>query len=73
MEVNGTPTPDLESFIQVIKNIEEDVFVRLKLVGLQDKAIVITLKLDLTYFPTAIIERVNKTWVYSKLQINNNT
>jgi S1-C subfamily serine protease len=73
VEINGVPTPDLESFIAVIKDIEEDVFVRLKLVGLQDKAIVITMKLDLTYFPTAIIHREKDgTWIYSKLLTNKN-
>ncbi|KAM0910981.1 hypothetical protein ACQ4PT_013843 [Festuca glaucescens] len=52
VEVNGQPTPDLESFIQVVKGLEDREFVRVKTVHLNGKPRVLTLKQDLHYWPT---------------------
>ncbi|KAK1440631.1 hypothetical protein QVD17_06460 [Tagetes erecta] len=52
VEVNGKPTPDLEAFVNVTKEIENGEFVRLKTVHLNGKPRVLTLKQDLHYWPT---------------------
>ena len=52
VEVNGKPTPDLQTFVNVIKELEHGVFVRVKTVHLNGKPSVITLKQDLHYWPT---------------------
>ncbi|KAD5960906.1 hypothetical protein E3N88_12378 [Mikania micrantha] len=52
VEVNGKPTPDLETFVTVTKGIENGEFVRLKTVHLNGKPRVLTLKQDLHYWPT---------------------
>ncbi|MFS7955760.1 hypothetical protein Hanom_Chr07g00646371 [Helianthus anomalus] len=51
-EVNGKPTPDLEAFVNVTKEIENGEFVRIKTVHLNGKPRVLTLKQDLHYWPT---------------------
>ncbi|KAJ0728607.1 putative htrA2 peptidase [Helianthus annuus] len=52
VEVNGKPTPDLEAFVNVTKEIENGEFVRIKTVHLNGKPRVLTLKQDLHYWPT---------------------
>ncbi|XP_076917849.1 protease Do-like 7 isoform X2 [Bidens hawaiensis] len=52
VEVNGKPTPDLDAFVNVTKEIENGEFVRLKTVYLNGKPRVLTLKQDLHYWPT---------------------
>nr|XP_043632502.1 protease Do-like 7 [Erigeron canadensis] len=52
VEVNGKPTPDLEAFVNVTKEIENGEFVRIKTVYLNGKPRVLTLKQDLHYWPT---------------------
>ncbi|KAI3808476.1 hypothetical protein L1987_24427 [Smallanthus sonchifolius] len=52
VEVNGKPTPNLEAFVNVTKEIENGEFVRLKTVHLNGKPRVLTLKQDLHYWPT---------------------
>ncbi|GAA0139139.1 protease [Lithospermum erythrorhizon] len=52
VEVNGKPTPDLDTFVSVIKEIEHGEFVRIRTVFLNGKPPVSTLKQDLHYFPT---------------------
>ncbi|KAK9061958.1 hypothetical protein SSX86_019142 [Deinandra increscens subsp. villosa] len=52
VEVNGKPTPDLEAFVNVTKEIGNGEFVRLKTVNLNGKRRVLTLKQDLHYWPT---------------------
>ncbi|KAM3225556.1 hypothetical protein ACQJBY_058354 [Aegilops geniculata] len=64
VEVNGQPTPDLESFIQVVKGLEDREFVRVKTVHLNGKPRVLTLKQDLHYWPTweLTFEPETDTW-----------
>ncbi|XAR51472.1 HtrA2 peptidase [Bertholletia excelsa] len=52
VEVNGKPTPDLDAFIDVTKEIEDGEFVRVRTVHLNGKPRVLTLKQDLHYWPT---------------------
>jgi len=65
-EVNGTPTPDLDTFLNVVKDCQHNTFVRLKVVGLQDKVGVITIKMDLTYYPTHTLKKTpeSRNWTY---------
>ncbi|KAL4582445.1 hypothetical protein LXL04_006994 [Taraxacum kok-saghyz] len=52
VEVNGKPTPDLDAFVNVTKEIEDGKFVRVRTVHLNGKPKVLTLKQDLHYWPT---------------------
>ncbi|WVZ73972.1 hypothetical protein U9M48_022215 [Paspalum notatum var. saurae] len=52
IEVNGQLTPDLETFIQVVKGLDDGEFVRVRTVHLNGKPRVLTLKQDLHYWPT---------------------
>ncbi|KAL6912240.1 hypothetical protein ACP4OV_001045 [Aristida adscensionis] len=52
IEINGQRTPDLETFIQVVKGLEDGEFVRVRTVHLNGKPRVLTLKQDLHYWPT---------------------
>ncbi|XP_041998137.1 protease Do-like 7 isoform X2 [Salvia splendens] len=52
VEVNGKPTPDLDAFVAVTKEIEHGEFVRVRTVHLNGRPRVFTLKQDLHYWPT---------------------
>ncbi|XP_022771939.1 protease Do-like 7 [Durio zibethinus] len=52
VEVNGKPTPDLDAFVNVTKELEHGEFVRVRTVHLNGKPRVLTLKQDLHYWPT---------------------
>ncbi|XP_021604156.1 protease Do-like 7 [Manihot esculenta] len=52
VEINGRPTPDLDAFIDVTKEIGHGEFVRVRTVHLNGKPRVLTLKQDLHYWPT---------------------
>lgn len=52
VEVNGKPTPDLLTFVNVTKELEHGEFVRVRTVHLNGKPRVFTLKQDLHYWPT---------------------
>ncbi|KAH7682677.1 HtrA2 peptidase protein [Dioscorea alata] len=52
VEVNGKLTPDLETFVNVVKELEHGEFVRVRTVHLNGKPRVLTLKQDLHYWPT---------------------
>ncbi|KAJ6838540.1 putative protease Do-like 7 isoform X2 [Iris pallida] len=52
VEINGKSTPDLETFLEVVKALEHGEFVRVKTVHLNGKPRVLTLKQDLHYWPT---------------------
>ncbi|KAH7846154.1 hypothetical protein Vadar_010545 [Vaccinium darrowii] len=57
VEVNGKPTPDLDAFVDVTKEIQDGEFVRVKTVDLTGKPQVLTLKPDLHYWPTWEVRR----------------
>ncbi|XVF71458.1 hypothetical protein PTKIN_Ptkin12aG0039200 [Pterospermum kingtungense] len=52
VEVNGKPTPDLDAFVNITKELEHGEFVRVRTVHLNGKPRVFTLKQDLHYWPT---------------------
>ena len=62
VEVNEQPTPDLDAFIDVVKDLEHSESVRLKTITWNGTAEVITLKLDNQYWPAYEIRRVNGHW-----------
>ncbi len=63
VEVNETPTPDLEAFIDAVKDIGHRESVRLKTRSWNGTADVITLKLDTQYWPAYEIRRdENNGW-----------
>ncbi|XP_074284746.1 protease Do-like 7 [Silene latifolia] len=52
VEVNGKPTPDLDAFVRVTKELEHGDYARVRTVHLNGKPRVLTLKQDLHYWPT---------------------
>ncbi|GAB4832400.1 Protease Do-like 7 [Ancistrocladus abbreviatus] len=52
VEVNGKPTPDLDAFVKVTKELQDGEFARVRTVHLNEKPRVLTLKQDLHYWPT---------------------
>lgn len=55
--VNGIPTPTLDSFIDATRSLDDGAFVRLKLISLNARPKVLTVKLDLHYWPTWELRR----------------
>ena len=62
VEVNETPTPDLQAFIDAVKDIGHRESVRLKTVTWNETVEVITLKLDTQYWPAYEIHRTDEGW-----------
>jgi S1-C subfamily serine protease len=62
VEVNETPTPDLQSFIEVVRGMKHRESVRLKTVSWNETVEVITLKLDNQYWPAYEIRRDDDGW-----------
>ncbi len=62
VEVNETPTPNLQTFIDAVKDIEHRDSVRLKTVTWNGTADVITMKLDNQYWPAYEIRRTADGW-----------
>ncbi|KAL9226509.1 hypothetical protein vseg_002315 [Gypsophila vaccaria] len=52
VEVNGKPTPNLDAFVSVTKELEHGAYARIRTVHLNGKPRVLTLKQDLHYWPT---------------------
>ena len=62
VEVNETPTEDLQAFIDAVKDIRHRESVRLKTVTWNGTTEVITLKLDTQYWPAYEIRRTDAGW-----------
>jgi len=62
IEVDETPTPDLEAFIAAVSAKKDRESVRLKTVTWNDVVEVITLKLDNQYWPAYEIKRTDDGW-----------
>jgi S1-C subfamily serine protease len=62
VEVNETATPNLQTFIDAVKDIKHRESVRLKTVTWNGTAEVITLKLDNQYWPAYEIRRKDNGW-----------
>ena len=61
-EVNDTETPDLQAFIDAVRNIQHRQSVRLKTVTWNGTEEVITLKIDNQYWPAYEIRRDENGW-----------
>ncbi len=62
IEVDGQPTPDLDSFIQAVADKQHGESVRLKTVNFNEAIEVTTLKMDLHYWPAYEIKRTDQGW-----------
>ncbi|HEX5421751.1 MAG TPA: trypsin-like peptidase domain-containing protein [Gammaproteobacteria bacterium] len=60
--IDGKPTPDLDSFIAVVKGLGRPEAVRLKTVDWNDVPEVITLEPDPLYWPSYELERAGYDW-----------
>ena len=67
IEVDETPTPDLEAFVRAIAQKQDRESVRLKTVTWNDVVEVITLKLDNQYWPAYEIRRTDDGWRRTKI------
>ena len=64
--VNGRPTPDLDTFLEVVKAERDRGAVRLKTQDLDGRSDVLTLKLDLEYWPTYSLSRGAEGWTRTR-------
>jgi len=62
VQVDGRPTPDLDSFLATVAGREDRSSVRLRTVGWNGAVEVITLKLDRHYWPAYELRRVDGIW-----------
>jgi S1-C subfamily serine protease len=63
VEVDDTPTPDLQSFVDAVAGKQDKTSVRLKTVTWNGAVEVITLKLDNQYWPAYEIRRTQDGWI----------
>ena len=62
VEVDGKATPDLQTFVDVVRGKKDKAAVRLKTITWNGAAEVITLKLDNQYWPAYEIKRMEDGW-----------
>jgi hypothetical protein len=67
VEVDETPTPDLNAFVEVVAGKRDQQSIRLKTVTWNGAVEVITLKLDNQYWPAYEIRRTEEGWVRSSI------
>jgi len=67
IEIDETPTPDLDTFVDVIANKKDHESIRVKTVTWNGAVEVITLKLDNQYWPAYEIRRTENGWVRSDI------
>jgi S1-C subfamily serine protease len=67
LAVDGRPTPDLDAFVAAVADRPDRGAVRLHTVDLDGKPEVITLKLDLHYWPTWELSATPEGWVRREL------
>jgi len=68
VEVNGVPTPNLETLMSVVASLPDEDPVRLTLRDLDDKLEVATLRLDPHYWPTQELRRSEGRWTRVELR-----
>ena len=62
VEVDGTPVADLDGFLALVADKRDRDSIRLETVDLDGRPAVITLKLDLDYWPTYELRRTGTGW-----------
>ncbi len=62
VEVDGTAVANLDQLVTQVSGKKHGEAVRIRALGLDGKPEVLTLKLDLMYWPTTIVERKNGEW-----------
>ncbi len=62
VEVDGTPTPDLDAFLKVVTGRADHTSLRLKTLSWNNAPEVITLKLDKQYWPAYALLRTDHGW-----------
>jgi len=67
LEVDGTPTPDLGAFLAAVQGKPDRGSVRLEVADLEGRVSVVTLELDLGYWPTYELIRGEDGWVRERL------
>ena len=65
--VDGQPTPDLDAFLSVTAEKQDGDSVRLRIESLEGKVRVVTLEVDLHYWPTQELRRTAEGWVRQQL------
>jgi S1-C subfamily serine protease len=60
--VNGLPTPDIDRFVEVVRELDGDQSVRVNAVSFNNVPDVITLELDSHYWPAYEIRRAGSEW-----------
>jgi S1-C subfamily serine protease len=68
VEVDGQPTPDLDSFIKAVAGRPDRSSVRLRTMAWNGAVDVITLKLDTRYWPAYELKRTASGWDRTKLE-----
>jgi S1-C subfamily serine protease len=68
VEVDGQPTPDLDAFIKAVSGRADGSSVRLRTMSWNGSVDVITLKLDMRYWPTYELVRTAQGWTRTMLQ-----
>jgi len=68
VEVDGTPTPDLDAFLAAVTGRADRSSVRLKTITWNNAPEVITLKLDRHYWPAYELRRTASGWVRKSLE-----
>ena len=63
LQVDGTDTPDLDAFLALVDDLEDRTSIRLTTVDLSGRTQVVTLKLDLTWWPTRELQFGDDGWV----------
>jgi len=65
--VDGVPTPDLDAFLSVTAGKEDGESVRLRVESLEGKVEILTLEMDLHYWPSQELRRTAEGWVREQI------
>lgn len=67
--VNDTETKTLESFVEVVKTITDNTYIKLRLVSFDSIPVAISIKTNYHYFPTFELKKVNGEWEESEHKV----